>query len=77
MISTDELTQIITSELSDARVEIHDRTGASDHFSIKVTSSQFADLNIMDRHRKVMGILQPAMSDGRLHAVELKTELPE
>ena len=76
MISTEELTQLIQSDLTDAQVEIHDRTGASDHFSIKVISSQFQDLNIMDRHRKVMDILKPAMADGRLHAVELKTDLP-
>ena len=48
----------------------------SDHFIIHVTSQIFADMGIMDRHRKVQDSLSDAMSDGRLHAAEIKTAVP-
>ena len=76
MIHPDEIRALITATMNDAEIEIIDKTGASDHFIIKVVSKHFQDVSIMDRHRNVMALLQPAMATGALHAVELKTELP-
>lgn len=74
MITEQELSDLIRAGLPDAEVRVTDRTGQRDHYIIQVKSAAFNGLNLMDRHRRVMGLLQPAMMDGRLHAAEIKTE---
>ena len=76
MISIPDLIKLITDKISDAEVNVMDKTGMSDHFIIHVTSKVFAEVGIMDRHRMVMDCLSTAMSDGRVHAAEIKTDVP-
>jgi len=73
MINPQELTELIQLDLPDARVDVLDKTGMSDHFIIRVVSAQFETVPLMDRHRMVMKSLQAAMQDGRLHAAEIQT----
>jgi len=77
MIAIPDLIQLITNRIPDAEVNVMDKTGMKDHFIIHVTSSEFDGKNVMDRHRRVMDCLNPAMADGRLHAAEIKTATPE
>lgn len=76
MIDPKEIINLIQADLPGADVQVLDKTGMSDHFIIRVTAVQFKDLNPLDRHRRVMASLQAAMSEGRLHAVELQTAVP-
>jgi len=77
MISIEDLVGMVTNKIPDAEVNVMDRTGMKDHFMIHVTSKVFADMDLMARHRTVQEILTPAMQDGRIHAVEIKTATPE
>ncbi|MBV9973213.1 MAG: BolA family transcriptional regulator [Candidatus Eremiobacteraeota bacterium] len=74
MIDDASIRRLIESAISDARVEIFDRTGTMDHFNITVTSAQFAKKSLIEQHQMVYAALSPALKDGRLHAVELKTQ---
>ncbi len=76
MITIENLINLIQGEIPDAEVNVLDKTGMLDHFIIHVTSGKFEDMNIMDRHRTVQEILNPAMQDGRIHAAEIKTATP-
>ncbi|HAX46618.1 MAG TPA: BolA/IbaG family iron-sulfur metabolism protein [Nitrospinaceae bacterium] len=76
MISIPDLTALVKEGISDAEVEVFDRTGMSDHFVIRVTSATFESMDIMARHRAVQAVLNPAMQDGRIHAAEIKTAVP-
>ena len=76
MISIPDLTALVKEGISDAEVEVFDRTGMSDHFVIRVTSATFESMDIMARHRAVQAVLNPAMQDGRIHATEIKTAVP-
>jgi stress-induced morphogen len=76
MIAQSDLIQMICQSIPDAQVDVTDKTGMSDHFIIQVRSKAFDGVALMDRHRQVMSCLEPAMRDGRLHAAEIKTELP-
>ena len=76
MIRIPDLIDLIKKDIPDAEVNVLDKTGMSDHFIIHVTSQVFAEMGIMDRHRKVQDSLSDAMSDGRLHAAEIKTAVP-
>ena len=77
MISIPDLIGIVKAAVPDAEVNVMDKTGMSDHFIIHVVSTSFEELGIMDRHRKVQDALNPAMADGRIHAAEIKTAVPQ
>jgi stress-induced morphogen len=74
MITADELTSYIRSAMPDADVTVVDRTGTLDHFTVSVVSDAFKGVNPLDRHRMVYKALEDPRSDGRIHALELKTE---
>ncbi len=73
MIAPNDVITLIQADLPDARVDILDKTGMSDHFIIRVVSPTFESVGLMDRHRMVMKSLEPAMQDGRIHAAEIQT----
>lgn len=75
MITHADLETLIRTAMPDARVQTHDRTGTLDHYDISVASSAFTGKSLLDQHRMVYSALSAAMNDGRLHAVELKTEV--
>ena len=77
MIDNTSLTTLVRAAIPDARVDIFDRTGTMDHFNVTVTSAAFAGVPPLDRHRMVYRALDAALKDGRVHAVELTTKLPE
>ena len=77
MIGNDALTHLIRAELPDAQVEIVDRTGTMDHFNLTVRSQAFSGKTLIEQHQLVYGALKGALKDGRVHAVELKTIVPE
>ena len=77
MISIPDLIGIVKAAVPDADVNVMDKTGMSDHFIIHVVTASFEELGIMDRHRKVQDALNPAMADGRVHAAEIKTAVPQ
>lgn len=76
MITQESLIKYIRRELPDAEVTITDKTGMMDHFIIRVVSKHFEGHSLLDRNRLVYGALQEPMRDGRIHAAEIKTEIP-
>jgi stress-induced morphogen len=77
MIDDASLTELIRSKLPDANVQIVDRTGTMDHFNVTVRSAEFKGKTLIEQHQLVYGALKAALKDGRVHAVELKTIVPE
>ena len=65
---------MIGASIPDARVQVSDMTGTSDHFEIVVTSKSFAGKSLIEQHKKVFAILEKEMED-RIHAVKLKTRV--
>lgn len=76
MITNDSLAHFIQSLIPDAKVSITDKTGTMDHFMIRVVSEQFDGMSLLDRNRLVYKALNEPMQDRRIHAVEIKTEVP-
>jgi stress-induced morphogen len=77
LIENDALTALIRADMPDAEVAIMDRTGTMDHFNVTVRSSAFRGKTLIEQHQLVYGALRAALKDGRVHAVELKTLIPE
>jgi len=76
MISADELRQRLESTFPGAEISISDLTGGSDHFDVKIISTDFAGKSLIQRHRMVYAPLQDVMG-GALHALALTTKTPE
>jgi len=74
MITVEALTKHIQQLMPDASVSVTDRTGTMDHFSVRIVSDAFQGKNLLDRHRLVYEALAEPMKDGRIHALEIKTE---
>jgi stress-induced morphogen len=77
VIDNDGLTALIRADMPDAEVSIVDRTGTMDHFNVTVVSNAFRGKTLIEQHQLVYGALRAALKDGRVHAVELKTIIPE
>jgi len=77
MIREDAMRTLIRQTLPDAQVEIVDLTGTLDHFNVLVRSKAFAGVPLIDRHRMVEGAVRAARSDGRIHAMSIRTEVLE
>ena len=74
-MAADEIEAMIKAALPDARVEITDLAGDGDHYSARVVSEAFRGKTPVQRHKLVYDALGGRMG-GELHALQLKTELP-
>jgi stress-induced morphogen len=74
MITSADLAELIRRKLPDALVSASDLTGTLDHYQVEVRSGQFAGMAPLDRHRLIYAAVDAALKDGRLHAIQIKTE---
>jgi stress-induced morphogen len=76
MADLDELRGLIEAALPGADVEMIDE-GGGDHLRAVVTAPQFAGLPTIDQHRMVKAAVRDRMDDGSIHALSVKTMVPE
>jgi stress-induced morphogen len=55
-------------------VQVVDRTGGGDHFHVTVVSSEFAELPLIDQHRRVNDALAGPLADGTIHELRITTK---
>jgi stress-induced morphogen len=77
MIDEAGIRELILKKIPDAQVRITDMTGTMDHYDIRVRSAAFKGISLIDAHRMVSSALREAHADGRIHAMQIKTEIPE
>jgi len=70
-----DIEALIRAALPDADVVITDLAGDGDHYSARVVSEQFRGKSLVQRHKLVYEALGGRMG-GELHALQLKTEVP-
>lgn len=70
-----DIEALIRAALPDAEVEITDLAGDGDHYSARVVSESFRGKPLVQRHKLVYEALGGRMG-GELHALQLKTEVP-
>lgn len=71
------ISAMLRETMPDARAFVRDMTGTMDHLEVLVVSQAFAGVSPLDRHRMVERALAPARADGRIHALQIRTALPE
>ena len=72
----EEIIAKIRVALPDAKVEMQDLTGTSDHWKATIVSSGFAGKTLIQRHRLVMAALAEEMK-GPIHALTLDVKTPD
>ena len=68
-----EIEKLIKEEIPDAVIEIKDLMGDNNHYSAKIKSKVFNNLNKIDQHKLVYKSLKGKMGN-ELHALTLITE---
>jgi len=76
MISEEELIEYIQDVMPDADVTVQDLKGTLDHFRLRIISKAFDGQNLLDRQRFVYQALSEPMKDGRIHALEIRSQTP-
>ncbi len=76
MLDASQIRARIAAALPGAVVEVHDTTGAGDHFEARVVSAAFAGKSRLQQHQMVYAPLADLLASGALHALALKTEVP-
>ena len=69
----EEIKKLIVEAMPDATVEIKDLMGDNNHYSAKIKSKSFNNLNKIEQHKLVYKSLKGKMGN-ELHALSLKTE---
>ena len=75
-MAADEIETLIRAGIPDARIEITDLAGDGDHYAARVVSESFRGLPRVRQHQRVYQALGGRMG-GALHALQLKTSIPE
>ncbi len=68
---------MIEGALPGAMAEVVDETGTGDHLRATVSAPQFEGLSRLAQHRLVKAAVKERFDDGTIHALSLKTELPD
>ena len=74
-MSPDEITAALQAAFPDARVEVRDLTGTSDHYEVAITTAAFVGKSRIQQHKMVYAALGPAVG-GAIHALALRTSTP-
>jgi stress-induced morphogen len=75
-MTADEITVKLRAAMPDARVELQDLTGTSDHWKATIVSAAFHGKSLIERHRLVMAALAEEMK-GPIHALTLDVKTPD
>ena len=68
-----EIETLIKEALPDAKIEIKDLAGDSNHYSATITSSKFSGKSKIEQHKMVYNSLKGKMGN-ELHAFAIKTK---
>ena len=75
MITAEEVKLLIKQSLPDAHVDVTD-LGGGDHLEVNVVSAKFAGLSLVQQHQLVYGALKNELKTETIHALALKTSIP-
>ena len=71
---TARLEELLRQAFPDATsLAVEDRTGGGDHFQVRVTSTRFDGLPLVEQHRLVHEALAAPFASGTIHEMRIKT----
>ncbi len=76
MPTAQDIKQRIEASIPGARAEVEDYTGGGDHFRATVVSEAFVGRSRIEQHKLVYEVFGAEIG-GPIHALSLKTEVPQ
>jgi stress-induced morphogen len=71
---TVRLEELLRQAFPDAsELAVEDRTGGGDHFQVRVASTRFDGLSLVEQHRLVYDALAEPLADGTIHELRIST----
>lgn len=77
MATESEIRERIEQALPGSQVVVEDTVGDGNHWRATVTAPQFVGLSRIDQHRLVNGAFEPGELGGSIHALAIKTLVPD
>ena len=72
---TARLEELLRQAFPDATgLSVEDRTGGGDHFQVRVASTRFDGLSLVEQHRLVYDALAEPLADGTIHELRISTQ---
>ena len=72
---TARLEELLRQAFPDATaLSVDDRTGGGDHFQVRVASTRFDGLSLVEQHRLVYDALAEPLGDGTIHELRISTQ---
>ena len=75
MTTNAKVKSLITKKLPDSQVQVENLKG-NDHLQVTVISSRFNGLSLVKQHQLVYSALKEELASEAIHALALKTEIP-
>jgi stress-induced morphogen len=72
-----ELKGMIEAALPGAEVQVSDEDGGGQHLRAEVAATQFEGLSRIDQHRLVKSAVKERFDDGAIHALSIRTRVPD
>ena len=73
-MESSKIEEIIKNNLSEAEVFFNHEQGCN--LSLTITSPDFEDLSLVNRHKLVLGFFSDSFATGALHAMSLSLKAP-
>jgi stress-induced morphogen len=73
-MAADTIRALLEQAFPGAEIGVVDRTGGGDHFQVRVASSRFDGLSLIDQHRLVNAALAAPLADGTIHELRIDTK---
>lgn len=70
---TEDLQAVVAADLTDCEVQVEESGG---HYTITVVGDRFEGLRSVKRQQMVYASLKPLISDGSIHAVNIRALTP-
>jgi stress-induced morphogen len=72
---TARLEELLRQAFPDATaLQVEDRTGGGDHYQVRVASTRFDGLSLVEQHRLVYDALAEPLADGTIHELRISTQ---
>ena len=75
MITKNEVIKLISQKIPNSKVLVESLNG-DDHLQVTVISSEFHGLSLVKQHQLVYSALRNELASEAIHALALKTKLP-
>ena len=70
-MKSDEIKEYFLKQYPDAKVEVVDLTGTSNHYRIVISCGQLQDMPRVAAHRSVMDVFGAQLKSGEIHALTI------